>query len=325
MAGIIKNKSYLLIFSISAALVTMALKFIGYLITGSVGMFSDAAESIVNLVASIIALLALAVASRPPDSSHTYGHEKAEYFSSGAEGVLIVVAAIGIFYSATSRMLQPQPLVHLDMGLVFIAAAAAVNLLIAVLLLRAAKLFDSITLEADARHLLTDVITSGGVIAGLLIVKLTGWNILDPILAYLIGMHILKTGFSLVKRSVQGLMDYRLPKQEIETIKNVLNTFREKLVAYHNLRTRKAGPKRFIEFHLLVPGKMSVQEAHDLCEEIEEKIHARLNQCEINIHIEPSEDYVSWDVREGAPGQIFGSEKWLPQKGGKVRGSGYKN
>ena len=314
MADFFKNKSRVLFFSIAAALITMALKFAGYFITGSVGMFSDAAESIVNLLASIIALLALIVASRPPDSSHTYGHEKAEYFSSGAEGVLIVVAAIGIFYSATRRLLAPEPLVNIDTGLWFIGVAAAVNLLIAMFLLRAAQYFDSITLEADARHLLTDVFTSAGVIGGLLIVKFTGWELLDPILAYVIGINILTTGFSLVRRSVRGLMDYRLPQSEIEQIEQVLNTFRDQLVAYHNLRTRKAGPKRFIEFHLLVPGKMSVQEAHDLCEKVEEQIHACLNQCEIIVHIEPSEDHLSWDIKEGAPGQVFGSEKWLPTK-----------
>lgn len=317
----VEKKSRLLYLSIAGALLTMALKFTGYMVTGSVGIFSDAAESIVNLLASVVALLALTIASRPPDSTHTYGHEKAEYFSSGVEGTLIVVAAVGIFYSAIKRLLEPQALAHLSTGMFFVAAAALLNLGIALVLLRAARTFDSITLEADAHHLLTDVLTSAGVIAGLGAVHLTGWYLLDPLLALLIGAHIIRTGMSLLRRSVDGLMDYRLPQKEIAAVESVLRQFQDELVAYHNLRTRKSGPKRFIEFHLLVPGKMTVQASHDLCEKIEKAIQEKLSNCEIIIHVEPSEDHVSWDVRDGAGEAVFGKEEHLPQKRTRHRNS----
>ncbi len=300
-----QKKANLIYVSIAGAILTMALKFGGYIVTGSVGVLSDAAESIINLIASILALIILSIASRPPDSTHSFGHEKAEYFSSGVEGALIVLAAIGILYSATQRLLHPQPLENLDFGVYIVAAAALLNLAIALFLLKAAQAFDSITLEADAKHLLTDVYTSAGVIAGLFVVKYTGWQLMDPLIAYAIGGNIILTGFSLVKRSVRGLMDYRLPPEEIHKIDEVIHLHEKDVVGYHNLRTRKAGPKRFIEFHMLVQGKMTVQEAHDLCENIEQEIQARLPNSEIIIHVEPSEDISSWDLKEGAIGRVF--------------------
>ncbi|RME01638.1 MAG: cation transporter [Calditrichaeota bacterium] len=301
----LERKANLLYISIGGAFLTMILKSAGYFITGSVGVYSDAAESIINLVASLFALFALTIASRPPDKSHTFGHEKAEYFSSGAEGALIIFAAIGIFYSASHRLLHPRTLVHIDTGLLMVAIAALVNLGIALFLLRAARSFDSITLEADARHLLADVYTSGAVIAGLLMVKFTGWQILDTALGYLIGANIIRTGANLMRRSIRGLMDYRLPKAELGLIEEVLNKYQGQTLGYHNLRTRKAGSKRFVEFHLLLPGKISVQKAHDLCVKIEKEIEARLDHCEIIIHVEPFEDSLSWDVKQEAEGKVF--------------------
>ncbi|MDQ7053916.1 MAG: cation diffusion facilitator family transporter [candidate division KSB1 bacterium] len=300
-----QKKANLIYLSLLGAVLTMALKFSGYLITGSVGVLSDAAESIINLIASLLALIILSIASRPPDATHSFGHEKAEYFSSGVEGALIVAAAIGILYSATQRLMHPRALENIDLGVTIVAMAALLNLAIALFLLKAAREFDSITLEADAKHLLTDVYTSGGVIAGLFVVKFTGWQIMDTLIAYAIGGNIILTGFSLVKRSVRGLMDYRLPAEEIEKIDEVIHLHENEVVGYHNLRTRKAGPKRFIEFHMLVQGKMTVQQAHDLCEQIEAEIQARLPNSEIIIHVEPSEDVSSWDLKEGALGRVF--------------------
>lgn len=216
-----------------------------------------------------------------------------------------MAAAIGILYSATQRLLHPRALENIDLGVYIVAIAALLNLAIALFLLRAAREFDSITLEADAKHLLTDVYTSGGVIAGLFVVKFTGWQIMDTLIAYAIGGNIILTGFSLVKRSVRGLMDYRLPADEIDKIDEVIHLHEKEVVGYHNLRTRKAGPKRFIEFHMLVQGKMTVQQAHDLCEQIEGEIQARLPNSEIIIHVEPSEDVSSWDLKEGALGRVF--------------------
>ncbi len=308
------KKANLIYLSIFGALLTMALKYAAFVLTGSVGVLSDAMESVVNLLASVLALVILTIASRPPDTTHAFGHEKAEYFSSGAEGTMIVLAAAGILYSATNRLLHPRPLLNLDVGLYVVGAAAVANLAIAVFLLRAAKIFDSITLEADAKHLLTDVLTSFGVIVGLLVVKGTGWQILDPLIAYAVGGNIIWTGFSLMKRSVHGLMDYRLPQEEIEKIEQILHRYDKRAMGYHNLRTRKAGPKRFVELHLLVPGKMSVQESHDLCEEIEEAIHNALAHCEILIHVEPSEDALSWDVKTGSVGRVFSGVRF-PEKG----------
>lgn len=292
------SKNRILYLSIAAALITMVMKFAAYWITGSVGLLSDALESIVNLVAALIAFAALSVAMRPADASHPYGHEKIEYFSSGVEGTLILVAAAGIIFSAVKRLLHPMPLADLDVGLLLGLAASATNFLVAQLLLRAARRYDSITIEADARHLLTDVWTTIGVLAALLVVKFTNWLIIDPLIAFAVGGNIIFSGIDLLRRSFHGLMDYRLPAEEIAVVEEVLRKHIGKQRVYHNLRTRKSGSQRFIEFHLLVPGTMSVSAAHDLCEQIENEIRQRLHNIIVTIHTEPADELISYQDAE---------------------------
>jgi cation diffusion facilitator family transporter len=292
------NKPRILYLSIAAALVTMALKFAAYWITGSVGLLSDALESIVNLVTALVAFVALVIAARPADATHPYGHEKIEYFSSGVEGAFILIAAIGIIFSAVKRLLHPMSLANLDLGLILGLVAAAANFLVAQLLLRAARQYDSITIEADAKHLLTDVWTTVGVLAALLVVRFTGRKIIDTLIAFAVGGNIIFSGFDLLRRSFHGLMDFRLPEDEIAVVEEVLHRYVGKQRVYHNLRTRKAGSQRFVEFHLLVPGDMSVSAAHALCEQIENEIRQRLQNTTVTIHIEPAEELISYQDAE---------------------------
>jgi len=293
-------KNRILLLSVGAALITMAMKFAAYWITNSVGLLSDAAESIINLVAAIIAFGALLISALPADDTHPYGHEKIEYFSSGVEGTLILFAAVGIMYSGIHRLLHPQALNDLDLGLAIGLGASAINLIVARILLASAKRHDSITLEADARHLMTDVWTSVGVIAGLVFVRLTDILTIDPIIALLVGANIIFSGIHLLKRSFRGLMDYRLPVKEMAILEEILQNHIGAHRAYHNLRTRKAGSQRFIEFHLLVPGDMLVKTAHDLSEQIENDIHQQLTNTTVTVHIEPVEELASYqDVQDG--------------------------
>jgi cation diffusion facilitator family transporter len=294
-----KDKNRIIYLSIAASLITLAMKFTAYYLTGSVGLLSDAAESLVNLAAAVAAASFLWYAARPPDSSHTYGHDKAEYFSSGVEGTLIIVAAVGIGYSATVRLIHPRALENLDVGLVIALAASGVNFVVARLLLMAAREHDSITLEADARHLMTDVWTSVGVVAGLAVVAATGMTILDPLIAYALAVNIIFSGVGLLKRSFRGLMDHALPLAEVEMIERILKKHSDKVKSHHNLRTRKAGPNRFIDFHILVAGSTTVQAAHDLCEVIETEIESELSNTHVSIHVEPVEDKSSWDDAQG--------------------------
>lgn len=288
------GKSRILWLSVGAALLTIALKFSAYILTGSVGLLSDAAESLVNLAAAIFALIALQIASQPPDDEHRFGHDKAEYFSSGAEGILILVAAAVIVYSAVERLLNPQAISQLGWGLAISLVASCVNLWVARILLRAAQRYDSITLEADAHHLMTDVWTSVGVVSGLTVVSITGWQLLDPIIAIIVALNIVRTGTQLVLRSVRGLMDFALPTGEVTLIEEVLARYRSEYVTYHAMRTRKAGPRRFVDLHLLVDGRISVNEAHELCNRIEEDIKAELHQVVVTIHVEPAADETAW-------------------------------
>jgi len=294
------QKTRILLLSVAAAVITMAMKFTAFWITNSVGLLSDAAESIINLVAAVIAFAALLIAARPADETHPYGHEKIEYFSSGVEGTLILFAAVGIMYSGIHRLLHPQTLNDLDLGLAIGLGASAINFIVARILLASAKRHDSITLEADARHLLTDVWTSVGVVAGLLIVRLTGEAHIDPILALLIGANIIFSGVNLLKRSFHGLMDYRLPAAEMTILEGILQKHIGPHSAFHNLRTRKAGSQRFIEFHLLVPGDMLVKTAHDLSEQIETDIRRQLANTTVTVHVEPEDELASYqDVQAG--------------------------
>jgi cation diffusion facilitator family transporter len=290
--------------SIAAALATMGLKFTAFWLTGSVGLYSDAAESTVNLVAGLIALAAVTIALRPADAEHSYGHDKVEYFSSGAEGALILVAAVTIVYAALDRLLEPRPLEDLGPGLAVAGVAAAINWLVARSMLRVARQYDSITIEADAHHLMTDVWTSAGVIAGLVVVLAApGWAVLDPLIAGVVAARIVVTGLHLVRRSVDGLMDAALPPAERELIAEAVRTGAGTAASFHNLRTRKAGSRRFVELHLTVPGATSVQQAHDLCNQIEAEIEARLPRVHTTIHVEPLEDASSWDGPVFSPGQ----------------------
>jgi len=289
-------KARIVILSIAASVVTLGLKFGAYYLTGSAGLLSDAAESLVNLSTAIIALIALQIASRPADTSHAYGHAKAEYFSSWVEGTMILIAAGGISFAAWSRLIYPAPLERLGLGLTITLVASAVNFSVAQVLLRAAKQYDSITLEADAKHLLTDVWTSVSVVLALAVVAFTGWQILDPLIAFAVAVNILFSSANLIRRSFRGLMDYTLPTEELKIIEAVLARHRDKFSAYHALRTRKSGPQRFIDLHLLVSGNRTVQETHDLCKTIEAEINAALKNANIIIHVEPVEDKSSWEV-----------------------------
>ncbi|KAF5052496.1 Ferrous-iron efflux pump FieF [anaerobic digester metagenome] len=283
--------------SIGASLLTMALKFGAFFLTGSVGLFSDAVESVVNLTAGVIALLAIIAAHRPADDCHAYGHGKAEYLSSGMEGALICVAAVGIAYASVLRFLNPQPLEALGTGIVVATAAGAVNFIAAKVMLRAAREYDNIVLEADAKHLLTDVWTSAGLVAalGVMLFAPPSWQILDPVLGFIMAVNIVWTGISLVRRSVAGLMDEGLPPREVDAIVGAIGQVVGEGTQYHALRTRRAGAVRFVDFHLLVPGAMTVQHSHDLCCSVEESIRTALPGAQITIHVEPREDHASFD------------------------------
>jgi len=280
--------------SIAAAVVTIAIKSIAYLMTGSVGLLSDALESLVNLAGAVMALAMLIVAGRPEDEDHAHGHGKAEYFSSGFEGGLIAIAALGIAAAAIDRLITPRALHQLGAGLAVSFGAALINLVVALVLRRAAKKHRSVTLEASGHHLMTDVWTSLGVLVGVGLVMLSGKTWLDPVVALVFAVNIFVTGFRIVKESVLGLMDASLPPDEMEKIRATLKGFESDKVKYHALRTRRAGTKRFATMHLLVPGAWSVQEGHDLVEQIEDALHAQLPGFSVVIHVEPIEDPAAW-------------------------------
>ncbi len=280
--------------SIGAAVLTMLLKFSAYLLTGSVSLLSDAAESSVNLIAASVAFVALTIAARPADENYRYGYEKAEYFSSGVEGGLILVAAVTIIYSAVRRLLNPEPLTDLGVGLVISLIASGINFGVSRFMFRKAKEFDSITLEADAHHLMTDVWTSVGVVAALLAVLLAppnaAWAMyVDPLIAVVVGANIIRTGVSLLIRSSQGLMDITLPPEEMDQIEEILREKEGPNVVFHKLRTRKSASRRYVEFHLLVPQDITVRAAHDRCTAIEAEIRRRLPKTRVTIHVEPKE------------------------------------
>ncbi|MBR8840314.1 MAG: cation transporter [Stigonema ocellatum SAG 48.90 = DSM 106950] len=284
--------------SIAAAIVTIALKFGGYRLTGSVGLLSDAIESIVNLVAAVVALWAVTYAAKPADAEHAFGYSKAEYFSSGAEGALIVVAAIIIAFESWGRLLHPEPLTQLGLGLALSLLATAVNGFVAFVLLKAGRRLRSITLRADANHLFTDVWTSGGVVLGIFLVKVTGWLILDPLVAILVAANIVWTGFRLLRETASGLLDAGLPKEEIDAILLILNEYERQDIQFHALRTRIAGTRRFVSFHVLVPGSWTVRQGHDLCETIELAIIQALPLTSVTTHLEPMDDPASWEDQE---------------------------
>ena len=281
--------------SIGASIVTLLLKFGAYFLTNSVGLLSDAAESAVNLTAALIAFAAITIADRPADVNHSYGHDKAEYFSSGAEGALILVAAFTILYAAVTRILNPVPVENIGIGAIVAGIASAINFGVSRIMLRVSKQHDSIALEADAHHLMTDVWTSVGVIGGVILVGITGWALLDPLLAIAVGLNIIWMGVKLIRRSSQGLMDQALPAQEVKVVQQAVQTTAGVDTPYHALRTRKSGSRRFVDMHLLMPGRTTVQESHDVVRKIESAIQEQLANTSITIHIEPLEDASSWD------------------------------
>jgi cation diffusion facilitator family transporter len=281
--------------SIAAALVTIALKTTAYFITGSVGLLSDAIESVVNLIGGIMALAMLTVAARPADEEHAYGHSKAEYFSSGVEGGLILVAAISIAVASVQRLITPKPLQELGLGLVVSFVATLVNLGVALLLLRVGRKHNSITLEANAHHLMADVWTSVGVVAGVGLVVLTKWNWLDSVVALVVAANIVWTGVRIVRRSIAGLMDIALSAEDMATVRTVLQTYERTGIQFHALRSRQAGARKFISIHVLVPGGWTVQRGHELLDKIEADIRKALPDSEVFTHLESLDDPASWD------------------------------
>lgn len=283
------------VISILAAIATIVLKGGAFVLTGSVGLLSDALESVVNLLAAIFALYALSLAARPPDEEHAYGHGKVEYFSSGFEGALILIAAASIAWTAVRRFLHPTPIVDAWLGIAISLAASVINFAAARVLAQAGRRYDSITLEADAKHLMTDVWTSVGVVAGVGAAAATGWARLDPLIAILVAANVIRSGIDLLRRSTLGLLDTGLPEPLRARIVEILDNHRAGGVEYHAIRTRQAGARRFVSFHILVPGDWTVQRGHDLLEEIEEEIRATIPNSTIFTHLEPLEDPVSFE------------------------------
>jgi cation diffusion facilitator family transporter len=282
--------------SVAAALATMGLKTLAWWLTGSVGLLSDAIESLVNLAAALLALSMLRLAARTPDKEHPYGFSKAEYFSAGIEGALIVLAAAAIIVTALPRLVAPQPLETPGLGLALSVAASGINFAVAVVLMRAGKAHRSITLEADGRHLMTDVWTSAGVVAGVALVLATGWLVLDPLVALAVAVHIVWAGVGLMRRSVSGLLDAAIPQAERDEITKIFAEYSHRYgVAFHAFRSRRAAARRFVSFHLLVPDEWPVSQAHRLSEEIEERIRELVDGATIDTHIEPISDPASYD------------------------------
>ncbi|MFL7867769.1 MAG: cation diffusion facilitator family transporter [Anaerolineales bacterium] len=280
--------------SIGAAVLTIVFKAVAYFLTGSVGLLSDALESLVNLAGAIMALAMLSIASRPEDESHDFGHSKAEYFSSGMEGGFIIIAAVGIAYTAIERLLNPQPLEQLGVGLAVSAVAGLINLGAALVIGNNGKKHNSITLRANAKHLMTDVWTSAGVLVGVGLVAVTGWGPLDSLVAVAVAINIVWSGVGIVKHSVSGLMDSVLPEDELLLIRKKIEEILPEGVAYHALMTRQAGARRFVSFHVLVPGEWTVEHGHVLLEKLEAQVTQLLPNMVVFTHIEPLDDPASW-------------------------------
>ena len=281
--------------SIAAAVVTIVLKTGAYLLTGSVGLLSDAAESVVNLVAAVIALVALTVAARPADHNHHYGHGKAEYFSAGIEGLMIFVAAALIIVSAVQRLLHPQELEQLGIGLAITLLATAVNGAVGLLLVRVGRTHRSATLVADGKHLMTDVWTSVGVVVGVGLVAITGWLPLDSLVAIAVAINILWMGWRLVASSTTSLLDAALSPADVALVTAVLDRHRTDDVDFHGLQTRESGRQRFVSVHVLVPGAWTVQQGHDIAEIVEADIRSALEHAHVSTHVEPREDERSYE------------------------------
>ncbi len=292
----VQNKSLkkFIYLAIAAAVATIALKLFAYFLTGSVGLFSDALESGVNLIAALVALFMIALAEKPADEEHAYGHYKAEYFSSAIEGGLIVLAAFSIIWSAIPRIIHPQPLENVGIGLLVSLGASVINLVVGLVLIKNGKKNHSITLEADGKHLMTDVYTSVGVLLGIGIVKISGWLVLDGVVAIGVALNIVWTGYQLMRRSALGLLDSSIPEDERLKITRALDLYKEQNLEYHSLMTRQAGQRKFISLHILLPGKLTIQEGHDMVEKIEKNIRDLFNApVTVFTHLEPVEDPLS--------------------------------
>ncbi len=300
--------------SIAAALVTIGMKSAAYLLTGSVALLSDALESVVNLVAAVLALVALKVASRPADHNHHFGHGKAEYFSAGTEGLMIIVAAALIMITSIQRLFDPMPLEDLGIGVAVTVAATVVNAVVGILILRAGRRHRSITLVADGKHLMTDVWTSIGVVVGVGLVAVTGWAPLDSVVAILVAVNILRTGTTLLRHSSRGLMDHALAAEDEARLMDVLRGFlaEHDELEFHAIQTRESGRERFVSMHVLVPGSWTVLKGHDLLEEVERAVKDVLPDASVSTHLEPREDprsYQDWvggrglRLDEGSPGR----------------------
>jgi cation diffusion facilitator family transporter len=281
--------------SIVAALATIGMKGAAYGLTGSVGLLTDALESIVNLLAALTAYFALWYASRPADPTHAYGHEKIEFFSSGLEGVLIVVAGLGAAGYGVRRLVQPEVLQDLEIGVLLAVGASAVNFAVARVLLHYGRVHKSIVMEADGQHLMSDVLTSAGVVVGVGLVYLTHYTFFDSLLAIAMGLHITWIGLGLIRRSFDGLMDHAIPEAERERIREVIRANLPEGATFHLLRTRLSGARRFIEFHLLVDGDLSVREGHRLAERLEAALLAAMPEVAVTIHVEPVDEQESWE------------------------------
>jgi cation diffusion facilitator family transporter len=281
--------------SIVAALLTISLKLVAYFLTNSVGLLSDALESCVNLVAAVVALIMLDLAEKPPDEHHEFGHNKAEYFSSAIEGGLIVLAAFSIIWSAVPRILHPQPLENVGLGLMVAVGASLINLIVSIVLIKNGKKNNSIILEADGKHLRTDVLTSGGVLLGIALVKLSGWLVLDGIVAIGVAINIIWTGYQLLRRSASGLLDTAVSKDETDKISQVLDKYKQQNIVFHSLMTRQSGQRKFISVQLQMPGKWNIHQGHTLAEKIEKDIRNLFPDTRTTVftHLEPVEDHDS--------------------------------
>lgn len=280
--------------SIAAAILTIGLKLVAWLLTGSVGLLSDAAESVVNLVAALVALIVVQWSTRPPDEEHSYGHEKADYISAGVEGALILLAAATIGWAAIDRLIHPEAIESVGIGIAVSAGATLVNLAVGRTLIGAGRELDSIVLEADGRHLITDVWTTVGVLVAVALVAITGWEPLDPLIALVVAGNIVVTGARLMRRSADGLLDRALTDAELATVDGVLRTFASDDVQFHALRSRRAGSRAFVSLHVLVPGDWSVQHGHDLVEQVERSLREALGNATVFTHLEPLEDPASF-------------------------------
>lgn len=281
--------------SIVAAILTIALKTGAWAMTDSVGLLSDAAESTVNLVAAVVALIALTVAARPATERFLYGRAKAEYFSAAVEGLMIFAAAAVILVTSVERFINPRPLDNLGIGLVIVVIASLINGGVALVLLRAGTRHNSITLRADGKHLLTDVVTSAGIVIGVGLVALTGWERLDALVAFAVGVNIIVTGIGLLTESVSGLLDKALPEEDHEVITEVLRRRTDGTVTFHGLQTREAGQQKYMTVHVLVPDEWTVKVGHDYIEGLEDELRECLPDLTVLTHLEPISDPASYE------------------------------